>query len=215
MTTRYPDRWEYTTGGSLGGASGTYRCAVAKGTTSTCTVMNNGSHLVFSGNLDVPPIERHCGRAVEDSVYMYFGWWSRQATGTESRGRFETFHGPSDSRLTRHDNLRCDRYGHLPRAGCGVLRIYEPAKSGSEHGDFSATATLDADFDASLGERDDRQFSGHPDWSLALEQGIIQQRSTKHRSHTRMTPSLGRSAATPNKDANGRVVGGEFLLEPR
>ena len=64
----------------------------------------------------------------------------------------------------------------------GYYAIYEPATAqGSEHGAFSATATLNADFDSDPAD-DSRartvrgtidQFSGHPDWSLALERGAI------------------------------------------
>ena len=55
----------------------------------------------------------------------------------------------------------------------GYYAIYEPAKAGSEHGAFSATATLNADFDASSVNGTIDQFSGHPIGPWRSRQGNI------------------------------------------
>ena len=176
-TTRYPQRYEYETRGSLGGASGTFRCG--GNTQVTCSVRRTGSELEFPapgpGTWTFRPSSASVSVRVEDSEYMYFGWWSRQNTGTGS-WEFKAFHGPGGTdghRVTDVTGVTGSAEYQGPAAG--YYAIYEPASAGSEHGAFTATATLTADFDASpntvSGTID--QFSGHADWSLSLEQANI------------------------------------------
>ena len=176
-TKSYPQRYEYETRGSLGGASGTFRCG--GDTQVTCSVKRTGSELEFPapglGTWTFRPSSASESVRVEDSEYMYFGWWSRQNTGTGS-WEFKAFHGPGGTdghRVTDVTGVTGSAEYQGPAAG--YYAIYEPASAGSEHGAFTATATLTADFDANpntvSGTID--QFSGHPDWSLSLESGDI------------------------------------------
>ena len=183
-------RWEYVTGGTLGGASGTYRCAGDDDASApTCTVRRSGSSFAFSDNWTFRPSTGTTGVRVEDSVYMYFGWWSRQLVdpmNDEDAWTFKAFHGPADSRvelaeITGAGNNDVTGTATYQGPAVGYYAIYEPAKAGSEHGAFTARATLYANFGSDPAD-DSRsktvrgtidQFSGHPDWSLSLESGNI------------------------------------------
>ena len=173
-----PQRYEFERSGTLGGANGTYRCA--DNTLPTCSVQNTGNHLVFQGPWTFRPSSASSRVRIEDEAYMYFGWWSRHATAT-----------PAWSFFTFHDgDVAGDISGVTGSAtyrgpAAGYYAIYEPNSEGSEYGDFTATASLTADFDTSpewvQGTID--QFSGHPNWSLTLERLDID-------------PSTGRTTAT-------------------
>ena len=165
----YPLRWHYEARGTLGGASGTYRCASQS--SGTCTVQNSGGHFVFSEDWSFQPLRATVGVDIEDSVYMYFGWWSRQATA-DNAWSFAAFHGPAASRV-EYDEITTDGNdvsGNATYRGraAGYYAIYQPAGAQSGHGAFTATATLQANFDTDMVQGTIDQFSGHPDWSLTL-----------------------------------------------
>ena len=167
----YPFRYTYTTSGTLQGASGTYRCGGATATVA-CTVQNSGDHFNFVGEWTFRPSNGTTDVLIDDSEFMYFGWWSRQTIADESWA-FRTFHGPTDSRDTAVDDVSGTATYQGPAVG--YYAIYQPLGAQSGQGDFSATANLTADFDSSPntvhGTID--QFDGHPDWSLTLKHGNV------------------------------------------
>ena len=181
---RYPLRWNYEAGGSLGGASGTYRCVSASAT--TCSVQNSGSHFFFTGPWSFRPLRANSGVRVEDSAYMHFGWWSRQDI-TDGSWSFLTFHGDGDlddnntSLVALAEIIGAnDVSGTATYQGpaVGYYAIYQPLGGQSGHGEFSATANLTADFGTAPTENGTvhgtiDQFSGHSDWSLTLNRDDI------------------------------------------
>ena len=168
---RYPERYTYSTSGTLQGASGTYRCSSEMSDTD-CTVQNSGDHFVFVGPWTFRPSSGTTDVLIDDSEFMYFGWWSRQAIATEDWS-FRVFHGPTGSRATDVSDVSGTATYQGPAVG--QYAIYQPLGTESGHGAFSATATLTADFDSTPntvhGTID--QFSGHSDWSLTLKHGEV------------------------------------------
>ena len=189
---RYPDRYSAEVSGTLGGASGRYLCSSTSNIQS-CTVQNRGSDLNFVGPWTFRPSSATQGVTVEDTVYMYFGWWSRQITedGTWS---FKALHGPAGSRVDNTEISSVTGKATYRGPAAGYYAIYEPASAESEYGDFTATATLNADFDADLVKGTIDQFSGHPDWSLALEGGAITDGGTSGAGNT-VTWTIGTTPA--------------------
>ena len=169
---RYPDRYEYERSGTLQNASGTYRCAGnnVNEQAPDCSVQKRGGHFHFVGPWTFRPSSSTSKVQIGDENYMYFGLWSRQAISSEAWS-FRTFHGPEESR----DDSVSDVTGTATYQGpaVGYYAIYQPLGAQSGHGDFSATASLTADFDADEVHGTIDQFSGHSDWSLTLKNGEI------------------------------------------
>ena len=96
--------------------------------------------------------------SIDDSEFMYFGWWSRQDVDRLGRGRF----GRSPWIITplvvnTLTILLCQRHGYLPGDGCGVLRDLPAARQPVGTWRISAPRRmLTADFDADDGARDHR-----------------------------------------------------------
>ena len=86
-TDRHPFRYSVEVGGTLGGASGTYRCGGADSNV-TCDVdFRGGKSFDFSGTgstWSFYPRSATVGVDVLDEAYMYFGWWSRQSVADGS-----------------------------------------------------------------------------------------------------------------------------------
>ena len=63
----------------------------------------------------------------------------------------------------------------------GRYSFYQPLTGQSDYGEFTATATLTADFvqDELHGTVDD--FDSHPDWTLTLKHGDYQHHRCGHR----------------------------------
>ena len=170
----YPFRYTYSVGGTLQGASGTYRCGAATNTgASPCTVQNRGEHFVFAGTWTFRPSSGTTTVRVPDAEFMYFGWWSRQGRlATEDVWSFQTFHGTGTTRVDAVTGLSGPATYRGPAVGYYSLNEEHPDIP-SEFGEFTATATLEADFGASgtdvatVGGTIDG-FSGQPDWSLTL-----------------------------------------------
>ena len=116
------------------------------------------------------------GVDVVDETYMYFGWWSRENLNPgqgETVWSFRAFHGGNDSRDENVDDVNGTATYSGPAVG--YYAIYQPLGTQSGHGEFSATATLTADFDSATETLEGRidQFSGHSDWFLTLKRGPI------------------------------------------
>ena len=169
---RYPLRYTYEQSGSLAGASGTFTCAGAAEDTS-CSVTNQNNHFLFTGPWFFTPSASARVR-VDDAEFMYFGWWARQVN-LDGSWDFRIFHGPAGSRMTPATTLTGTATYSGPAVG--QFSFYQPLTAQSEYGEFSAMATLTADFgtlttDGGVVGRID-QFTNHPDWTLTLNRAAI------------------------------------------
>ena len=177
---RYPLRYTYEVGGSLGGASGTFTCASAA--EMDCRVTNQNNHFRFVGPWVFTPSSATSTVRVEDSEFMYFGVWARQAVlrtdGSDGSWSFRTFHGPTGTgaagnRATGEEMSQLTGSADYAGPAIGRFSFYQPLTGQSDYGAFTATATLTADFvqDELHGTVDD--FDSHPDWTLTLKHGDI------------------------------------------
>ena len=182
-TPHFPDRYAYTTSGQLQGAGGTYRCSGAA-TTATCTVQNNGASFTFGDgeNWDFIPSNGRVQIVVPDAEYMWFGVWARQTVrlgGTTPNQPTETWAfeanhgGPTENTVTNLDAATGSATYQGPAAG--RYAVYEPDTGDSGIGSFTASATLQADFDANMVSGTITGFSNDPGWSLALKRKNISQ----------------------------------------
>ena len=183
----FPDRYAYTTRGTLQGASGTYRCSGDNPATDTCTVQNRGGSFEFAGNnadWDFIPSIGTVQIVVPDAEYMWFGVWARQTVRlggmtpdqpTETWA-FEANHGGNEAGSVTLATGTATYRG----PAVGRYAVYEPDTGDSGIGSFTASATLEADFDAT-GDEDTEGtvagmitgFSNDPSWELALKRGNI------------------------------------------
>lgn len=174
-TKRFPERWAYETSGFLQGASGRYRCdSDSAPAATTCTVQNNGGSFTFAGDWDFIPSSGTVRIVVPDAQYMWFGWWARQtvrlndpANQSTETWAFEADHG--GNAVTQFAGATGTATYQGPAAG--RYAVYEPDTGESGIGSFTASATLQADFDASPNTVSGSitNFSNDPSWSLALK----------------------------------------------
>ena len=181
---RYPLRYTYEQSGSLSGAGGMYTCASATATTS-CRVTNQNDHFRFVGPWVFTPSSSAKVR-VEDAEFMYFGWWARE-TNPGGAWTFRTFHGPTGTdgngnRSSADEISQLSGTATYKGPAVGYYSFYQPQTTHSEYGEFSAKATLTANFtsagDGSGAEEESvhgsiDQFVDHPDWTLTLKQTNI------------------------------------------
>ena len=178
-TDRYPYRWAAETTGTLGGASGRFRCSEMGSTADTsCTVTNTGGGFVFAGPWYFVPSSGTVGVRVEDAEYMWFGVWARQTVRladppdqpTETWA-FQAKHGGND--VTDFGGATGTATYNGP--AFGRYAVYEPDTGDSGIGTFTASATLVADFDAAPNTvaGSITNFSNDPSWSLALKRKDI------------------------------------------
>ncbi len=177
----FPQRYAYTTNGTLQGAGGTYRCSGAD-TAATCTVQNRGGSFEFggTGDWDFIPSSGTVTIIVPDGQYMWFGWWAEQTVEhtvtpdgehTTDIWKFEANHG--GNAVTGVGDATGTATYRGPAAG--RYAVYEPDTGDSGIGSFTASATLQADFDAATNTVSGTitGFSNDPSWSLALKQGNV------------------------------------------
>ena len=178
---RYPLRFTEEVSGRLGGASGTFTCASAA--EADCRVTNQNTHFRFVGPWVFTPSSASATVRVDDKEFMYFGWWARQ-DNSDGTWTFRTFHGPTGTgadgnRSTALEISRLSGTAIYRGPAVGQYSFYEPNSQQSEYGEFSATATLTADFGAETSATDGTlhgtidEFEGHPDWTLTLKQAAI------------------------------------------
>ena len=175
-TNRHPYRWSAEAGGTLGGASGRFRCGDGASTADTsCTVQNTGAGFVFTGPWRFVPSSGTVGVRVADSAFMWFGWWS---TETATGFTFDTSHGGSAVDGNANENRLAALTGVSGTATYNGIAVGQYAISGTlvanqGHGEFTAKARLEADFGASTVIGSITNFSGHPDWEVTLGGGTI------------------------------------------
>ena len=178
---RYPWRFSYEASGSLAGASGTFTCASATmPAANACRVTNQNTHFLFAGPWVFTPSAGARVR-VDDAEFMYFGWWARQ-DNSDGSWTYRTFHGPAGTagnRSTAAEIAQLSGTATYQGRAVGQYSFYEPLGSNSEYGEFTARATLTANFTAVEASGDETvhgtidQFVGHPDWTLTLKQRDI------------------------------------------
>ena len=182
---RYPLRYTAEVSGNLGRASGTYTCA--SGTETDCRVTNQNNHFRFVGPWVFTPSSASAMVQIDDAEFMYFGWWAQQSNTDES-WTFRTFHGPTETEATGNRSTAAELSqlnGTATYQGpaVGHYSFYQPEagqlRGHSDYGEFTARATLTANFTA-IGDGNDEtvhgiidQFDGHPDWTLTLKQRAI------------------------------------------
>ena len=173
-TDRHPYRWTAEVSGTLGGASGRFRCGSAGSSADTdCTVQNTGGGFVFSDLWSFVPSSGTVGVRVNDSKHMWFGWWARQTVEHEEGNptddwAFEMGHG--GNAVTTFDEATGTATYEGPAAG--RYAVFEPVTGESSHGSFTASATLNANF-GNATEQGTLSgtitgFSNASDWSLRL-----------------------------------------------
>ena len=177
---RYPLQFTAEVGGSLGGASGTFTCASAA--EADCRVTNQNNHFRFLGPWVFTPSSAGATVRVDDAEFMYFGWWARQDNAS-GNWTYRTFHGPTETgangnRSTAAEISQLTGTATYEGPAVGQYSFYQPLTQQSEYGEFSATATLTADFGdiANTGgtvQGTIDQFDNHPDWTLTLRQRDI------------------------------------------
>ena len=177
-TDDFPLRYAYTTNGQLQGASGTYRCNGANANVE-CTVQNRGGSFQFApaAAWDFIPSSGTVQIVVPDAEYMWFGVWARQTVRHESDNHtteiwmFEANHG--GNAVTGVGDATGTATYRGPAAG--RYAVYEPDTGDSGIGSFTASATLQADFDAATNTVSGTitGFSNDPSWSLALKRGNV------------------------------------------
>ena len=170
----HPLRYTADVSGTLGGASGTYRCG--SGTSAaTCTVLNTGVAFTFggTGTWNFYPSSASVNVRVPDEFFMWFGWWSRQTLST-SDFAFAANHGCGSSTCVG-DPIENNVTGTFTYRGhaAGRYAIYQPLGGQSGHGPFTADAVLIADFGntgvAGTVSGTIENFRDHPDWELTLK----------------------------------------------
>ena len=177
---KFPDRYAYTTSGTLQGAGGTYRCDATTATTGGCTVQNRGGSFSFVGDWDFIPSSGTVQIVVPDAHYMWFGWWAEQTVEhtadehTADIWAFEAAHGGTNAVTTLAEATGSATY-RGPAAG--RYAVYEPDTGDSGIGSFTASATLQADFGdgTTTGTVSGTitGFSNDSSWSLGLKRGTI------------------------------------------
>ena len=177
-TSVFPERYAYTTSGTLQGAGGTYRCDGATAT-ATCTVQNRGGSFEFDGDWDFIPSSGTVQIVVPDAEYMWFGVWARQtvrlATPPEQPTelwRFDARHGGTHA---VSDLSAATGSATYTGPAAGRYAVYEPDTGDSNIGSFTASAELRADFDSATNTVSGSitNFSNDPSWSLALKRKDI------------------------------------------
>ena len=181
-TPHFPERYAYTTSGTLQGASGTFRCDAAN-TNVECTVQNRGGSFEFGPAMawNFIPSTGTVQIVVPDAQYMWFGWWAQQTVehGVTSVNCPDD-DCPTDIWAFQADHGGTDPVSDLSAAtgsatyqgpAAGRYAVYEPDTGDSGIGSFTASATLQADFDADPNTVSGTitGFSNDPGWSLALK----------------------------------------------
>ena len=170
---RYPERYSVDIRGTLGGASGTFRCESMSNTTA-CTVQNRGSSFNFVGPWEFQPSSATTTVRVPDENYMWFGWWARQ-NPTDDTWVFDADHGPTGSRVGNVTAVT----GPATYTGAAIGRyaVRDTIGTQPEQGQFTATAVLVADFGTATEAGTLRgtisEFSNNDEWLVTLQSADI------------------------------------------
>ena len=167
-TNRHPYRWSAEAGGTLGGASGRFRCgSTGSNAETSCTVQNTGGGFVFDGPWFFVPSSGTVSVRVPDDEHMWFGWWS---TETATTFVFDTNHGGTAQLTTLTGVTGTATYSGI---AVGQYAISGTLVANQGHGEFTANARLTADFVENTVIGSITNISGQPDWEISLTGGEI------------------------------------------
>ena len=161
--------------GSLGGAVGSFRCESS--TKTSCTVQKRGdNHFYFSGPWAFRPTDSGATSTVSvaDEHFMWFGWWARENIATKEWS-YAVGHGPAGSRVSSVSAVS----GSATYSGSAIGWFAIDRELGTdEAGAFTATARLEADFDANTLSGTLSSFTGDDvpsgnAWTVNLQRGSI------------------------------------------
>lgn len=137
--------------GTFAGASGQFQCVGTAGSATACSVEYTGASTILGGGTWTFRTSKNTKVNVDDTSFMSFGWWRKRAFETfDTAVDRETFsYGhfgrASNSTITNYDALVGTASYEGP--AIGQYAIYEPLGTQSNHGSFTATARLNANFD--------------------------------------------------------------------
>ena len=163
---------------TLGGAGGTFRCE-SSSSSSACTVQRRGTEqLFFTGPWSFRPTAADTDVTVDDEHFMWFGVWAREHVATR-KWSFAVGHGPAGSRVSNVSAVS----GSATYTGNAIGRFAIDRELGDdEAGAFTATASLNADFNANTLSGQLTAFgggvptgaeSGDGAWTVHLRSGSI------------------------------------------
>ena len=152
--------------GKFDGASGHYQCA--GGLPSDCKIEHTGGGYILTGVWTFRVLES-AKVNVDDTSYMYFGWWKREL---ESTGVF-SFEMFSNGMKAVGNIARLTGTATYTGPAVGQYAIYQPAGDDSGAGSFTARAELTANFSATGGAQGMlsgrvTNFNNASDWSITL-----------------------------------------------
>ena len=156
--------------GSYDGASGYFECDESP----TCSVQRLGNRYLVSGGTWTFYTRDTATVSQDDDSYMYFGWWRRMEHEHQSFS-FATFSGgvnPATGNATGFNDIVGSATYEGPAVG--QYAIHQPADSDSGTGSFTASARLEADFDSNMLSGQVTNFSNASNWSLSLNQALMQ-----------------------------------------
>ena len=164
---------------ALGGATGRFLCESSSPST-VCTVQRRGTdQLFFQGPWGFIPTTATTPVTVADKYFMWFGVWAREHLASREWS-YDVGHGPTGSRVSSVSAVS----GTATYAGSAIGRYAIDRELGTdEAGAFTATATLNADFDSNTlsgeltafagGAPADAASGGASEWTVNLRTGSI------------------------------------------
>ena len=158
--------------GSYDRARGNYRCSNRDG--NPCTVQYTGAGYLFTAGTWTFRTSKGSTVRVPDADFMNFGWWRRKTneTGVFSYGAFSGTSNTGDAQVDSAFSALEGTARYVGRA-IGQYAIYQSLGTQSNHGEFKATATLDANFgdgtDAGTLSGSITGFDVSPGWSLTFK----------------------------------------------
>ena len=160
-------------------------------------MQNNGGSFTFAGDWDFIPSSGTVQIVVPDAEYMWFGVWARQTvrltTPPEQPTELWRFDAQHDGTAEVTISLTGATSATYDGPAVGRYAVYEPDTGDSGIGSFTASATLQADFETDMVSGTITGFSNDPSWSLALKRKALPAEPSSLL--TIRTPSPGRSTA--------------------
>ena len=162
--------------GSYHGVSGTYYCTPTSGETCSATIAESGFTLGGGTWSFKPTTATAKVMSVADTVYASYGWWLNKSEddGTYTASAFATARGTVTA-ATGIDTLR----GTATYEGgaAGKYALHSSTGGTNDAGHFTATATLEADFNADMVSGTIDDFMGADgesrDWSVELKKSGV------------------------------------------
>lgn len=154
--------------GSFDGASGTFYCD-GTGASGVCTVQYTGVNYILGGSGTWTfRTSSNAKVRVDDSSFMHFGWWRRKvdATGAFSYVAFSDV----GTEVSGAGFTALEGSAIYSGPAIGQYAIYQTLGTQSDHGSFTATARLTANFDTDRLSGTVTGFSNNPGWSLSLNE---------------------------------------------